>query len=74
MNDELEIYSRRKRELWYSGRSRGCSIMEYVCSVLSPRGLTCSFVLNVESTTQGSGCEELIETIKEEKGRSIYLV
>tara|TARA_B100000401_G_C52586978_1_gene615404 strand:- start:138 stop:533 length:396 start_codon:yes stop_codon:yes gene_type:complete len=69
VNDELEIYSRRKRELCYSGRSRGCSIMEYVNRV----GLSSSFVLNVDMPL-GASSEELIETVKEEKGRSIYLV
>lgn len=67
VNDELEIYSRRKRSLWYSGRSRGCSIMEYVSC-----GDESIFVLNVESEEESS--EELIEAVKEERGRSIYIV
>jgi len=67
VNDELEIYSRRKRSLWYSGRSRGCSIMEYVGEDLSS-----IFVLNVESDVESS--EELIEAVKEVPGRSIYIV
>lgn len=72
--DELWIYIRRlpcRSLLWYRGSVVGCSIMEYVCSGLG--GVSeASFVFNVEKEVVES--EELIATVVEEKGRSIYLI
>ena len=75
--DELWIYIRRlpcRSLLWYRGSVVGCSIMEYVCSGVGGVGgvSEASFVFNVEKEVVES--EELIATVVEEKGRSIYLI
>ena len=80
--DELSIYIRRlpcRSLLWYIGGVVGCSIMEYVCSRVGGGvggvggGVSeTSFVLNVDKEVVET--EELIATLVEEKGRSIYLV
>ena len=66
LNDELWIYMRVGSNVSKIGKCSGGSIMEYVgkCGVVS-------FVLNVEECVEEEG-EELI--VKEEEGRSIYLV
>ena len=68
LNDELWIYMRSGSNVSKIGKCSGSSIMEYVgkCGVVS-------FVLNVEECVEeGESVEELI--VKEEGGRSIYLV